>query len=80
MFAVLDAVETYAGETAEGAVNFDTRAIELAFSLCHETQSEAQRKVADVFSLIETHTPVAFGASEASVRHQGREERLLTLC
>lgn len=76
MFAVLDAVEQYA-ESALGpvvAVDFDDRSIELAFSLCHQTQSEAQRVVSDVFKVIEANTPVSFGETTAHVGKPAPEE------
>ena len=83
MFEVLEIVESHA-DAADGAVvavDFDKHQIELAFSLCHETQSQAQRTIADVLSLIETHTSVKHDASFASVRSQHQdEERSLTPC
>lgn len=83
MFEVLAAVEEHAADAVEGvvvAVDFDRRDIELAFSMCHETQSQAQRTVADVLTLIETHTPVTFRASDAAVRSASGDERSLALC
>lgn len=69
MFAVLDAVEEHA-ESALGpvvAVDFDEKTIELAFSLCHNAQSEAQQVVSDVLKVIEAHTPVSFGETTSHV-------------
>lgn len=83
MFAVLEAVEEYATDTAEGpvvAVDFDKRAIELAFSLNHETQSEAQRKIAEVLQVVERHTPVSFEGTDSSVRKNDADDRSLVLC
>lgn len=83
MFAVLAAVEEYADDAVEGvvvAVDFDKREIELVFSMCHKTQSEAQQIVANVFSLIETHTAVSFRAHDTAVRSQVGDEHSLMLC
>ncbi len=71
MFEVLEAVEEHAPEVALGpvvAVNFTERFIELAFTVCHEAQSEAQRKIAEVVALIEQHTSLSFGGPDTSVR------------
>ena len=83
MFEVLEAVEQHASDPVEGvvvAVDFTRRDIELAFSLSHETQSEAQRIIADVLSLIEVHTSVSFGATDSAVRGQAGDKRSFALC
>ena len=83
MFEVLSTVEDHAPDAVEGvvtAVDFGKRHIELAFSLSHETQSQAQRMVADVLSLIEARTPVTFRASDAAVRSASGDDRSLALC
>lgn len=82
MFEVLQAVEDHASDIALGAVtavDFDNHAIELAFSLCHDTQSEAQRKIADVLSVVEQNTPIKFGAADTHVRAQDRADESLAL-
>ncbi|HEV3002412.1 MAG TPA: hypothetical protein VGW75_16840 [Solirubrobacteraceae bacterium] len=76
MFAVLHAVEEYA-DSALGpvvAVDFDNRTIELAFSLLHDTQSQAQKIVSDVLKVIEAHTPVSFGETTTHVGKPPHEE------
>lgn len=83
MFEVLAAVEQHADDAVEGvvvAVDFDKREIELAFSMCHKTQAEAQQIVANVFNVIETHTAVSFRRSDVAVRSHADDEQSVALC
>jgi hypothetical protein len=77
MFAVLEAVEQHAADIALGpvvAVDFDAHAIELAFCVCHRTQADAQQKIADVMAVVEQHTPVKFGSSNATVNEPNQAD------
>lgn len=80
MFAMLDAVEEHV-ESALGpvvAVDFDHRAIELAFSLCHETQSDAQQVITDALRAIESKTPIAIVESTSRIGRPPRDEQSAT--
>lgn len=81
-FSVLAAVEEHAGDLIEGpvvAADFAANAIELDFTVCHDSQSDAQHKITQVLALIEQHSPVLFGAHDASVRATEVEEHAATL-
>lgn len=73
MFEVLQAVEEYASEIADGAgvaLNFARSEIELVFTVFADRPSEVHQRVSDVMAIVEQHTAITMAGSATTAPHQ----------